>query len=55
MTLPEWAESDIRQIASSFNIEELDKDGIKSLRLQLDAAGLGEYYPDALHQISSRI
>ncbi|WIW43864.1 AAA family ATPase [Bradyrhizobium sp. 62B] len=52
VTLPEWAESDLRQIASEFKIQMLTSDEIARLRQRLDDAGLGEYYPDALRQIA---
>lgn len=54
VTLPDWAEDEIRQISSAFTMDQLNADGIKQLRARLEAAGLGEYYPDALHEIAGR-
>jgi AAA15 family ATPase/GTPase len=52
VTLPEWAEAELRSIASNFKINEISQESIELLRSQLDAAGLGEYYPEALKQIA---
>ncbi|CDX61049.1 AAA domain protein [Mesorhizobium plurifarium] len=52
VTLPEWAENDLRTIADQFQIENLNSENIVLLRQQLVAAGLGEYYPEALRQIA---
>lgn len=52
VTLPEWAEDDLRQISSEFQIENLNSENIVLLRQRLFDAGLGEYYPEALRQIA---
>lgn len=52
VTLPEWAEDDLRLIAGDFEIDSLNSQGIADLRHRLDEAGLGEYYPEALRQIT---
>jgi energy-coupling factor transporter ATP-binding protein EcfA2 len=52
VTLPEWAEDDLRRISGEFQIEALDSERISQLRQRLDEAGLGEYYPEALRQIA---
>lgn len=54
VTLPEWAEGELRSIADQFKIQEIDSHTIDQLRQKLDAAGLGEYYPDALKQIAEQ-
>ena len=54
ITLPEWAESELRQIADQYEADELTPDGIKRLRADLSNAGLAEYYPDALQAIVER-
>jgi ABC-type multidrug transport system ATPase subunit len=51
VTLPEWAEEEVKKIAAEFDINALNMDTLSDLRSQLDAAGLGEFYPDALKQI----
>lgn len=52
VTLPEWAEDDLRRIANEFQIADLNSNNIALLRTRLDQAGLGEYYPEALRQIA---
>jgi hypothetical protein len=52
VTLPEWAEDDLRRISGEFQIENLNSANIATLRHRLDGAGLGEYYPEALRQIA---
>lgn len=54
VTLPEWAEVEMRDIAANFVVNDLNTDTISKLRAQLDQAGLGEFYPDALMQIVNR-
>lgn len=54
VTLPIWAEDDLKLIADRFQIQELNPAAIDSLRSQLDEAGLGEFYPDALRRIAGR-
>ena len=54
VTLPEWAESELHSIANNFKIEEINTQTIDRLRRQLDEAGLGEYYPEALKQIAEQ-
>lgn len=48
VTLPEWAEDELQAIAKNFSIQTITTEAIESLRQQLEIAGLGEYYPDAL-------
>jgi energy-coupling factor transporter ATP-binding protein EcfA2 len=48
VTLPEWAEDELRLIAKGFSIQAINSQMINLLRQKLDTAGLGEYYPDAL-------
>lgn len=52
VTLPEWAENDLRNIAGEFQIQNLGTEQIQQLRRRLDEAGLGEYYPDALRHLA---
>jgi len=51
VTLPEWAEQDIQRIAANYTLQEITPQTINSLRGDLDAAGLGEYYPEALRHL----
>lgn len=55
VTLPEWAEEDLRRIAAQYQITDLNSERIADLRRNLDEAGLGEYYPEALRQISASL
>jgi energy-coupling factor transporter ATP-binding protein EcfA2 len=48
VTLPEWAEDELQSIVRDFSIQAINPQTIALLRQQLEAAGLGEYYPDAL-------
>jgi hypothetical protein len=52
VTIPEWAEDDLRRISGEFQIENLNSEAIGQLRERLDEAGLGEYYPEALRHIA---
>lgn len=54
VTLPEWAEGELQLIANRFKIKEITPENIELLRRQLDEAGLGEYYPEALKQIAEQ-
>ncbi len=54
VTLPEWAEAELKAIAAEFEVSDLTVEILGSLRERLDNAGLGEFYPDALKQIVSR-
>ncbi|WP_019898818.1 AAA family ATPase [Methylotenera mobilis] len=51
VTLPEWAEEELDRITQSFNNKDINKETLKELREQLNGAGLGEYYPEALKAI----
>lgn len=51
VTLPEWAEQDIQRIAANYTLQEITPQTISNLRGDLDAAGLGEYYPEALRHL----
>ena len=52
VTLPEWAEDDLRRISGEFQIETLQSEKIEQLRQRLEEAGLSEYYPEALRHIA---
>jgi hypothetical protein len=54
VTLPEWAEKDLAAITAKFSLGSLTAEGISQLRVELNAAGLAEYYPDALKEIARR-
>jgi AAA15 family ATPase/GTPase len=52
VTLPEWAEDELQSITKDFSIQTINPQVINALRGRLEAAGLGEYYPDALKLIA---
>lgn len=54
ITLPLWAEDELREISANFSMNTLDGDRINELRYRLERAGLGEYYPEALGQIAAQ-
>ena len=51
VTLPEWAELDLSKIASEVSGLGINEASLNLLRNKLNAAGLGEYFPQALHEI----
>ncbi|ORL62368.1 AAA family ATPase [Pseudomonas putida] len=48
VSLPLWAEEDLRRIASELTAESITPEGLTKLRSDLETAGLSEYYPEAL-------
>ena len=53
VTLPEWAESDLKNITTEFCNKPITEDNLHALRNALSSAGLSEYLPDALKAIAS--
>ncbi|MGX5699600.1 AAA family ATPase [Acinetobacter kookii] len=51
VTLPQWAEDDLQRICSSFNAVDITPDGLARLHTELEQAGLGEFYPEALNKV----
>ncbi len=54
VTLPEWAAADLANITQRFQVETLDAQTLAALRLQLENAGLSEFYPEALRAIANQ-
>ncbi len=54
VSLPLWAEEDLRRIASQLTANSITADGLTKLRSDLETAGLSEYYPDALKIVVDR-
>ncbi|PVZ43913.1 AAA family ATPase [Pseudomonas sp. CC120222-01a] len=54
ISLPQWAENDLRTITSSFTAQSITAEGIARLRNDLEQAGLSEYYPEALKMAADR-
>lgn len=48
VSLPLWAEEDLRRIASELTADSITPEGLTKLRNDLETAGLSEYYPEAL-------
>ena len=53
VTLPEWAETDLRIIVEEFSGKPITETTLNSLREALRKSGLSEYLPDALKIIAS--
>lgn len=54
VTLPEWAESDLSKIIEEFSEKPITTENLNALRTQLNSAGLGEYFPEALKTIANK-
>lgn len=52
VTLPEWAESDLKNITTEFCNKPITEHNLHALRNALNSAGLSEYLPDALKAIA---
>lgn len=53
VTLPEWAEKDLKNITTEFCNKPITELNVQALRAALNSAGLSEYFPDALKEIAS--
>lgn len=53
VTLPEWAESDLKKITAEFCDKPVTEQNLSALREALSCAGLSEYLPDALKIIAT--
>lgn len=53
--MPLWAEDELEIIIKEFDINTLDKAGIKTLRYKLSESGLSEFYPEALRKMEEEI
>lgn len=51
VTLPEWAADDLSKIASEIAEMGISEESLNLLREKLSAAGLGEYFSQALHTV----
>lgn len=52
VTLPEWAEGELKKITAEFCRKPISEQSLRELREALDNAGLNEYLPDALKSIA---
>lgn len=52
VTLPEWAESDLKNITANFCDKPITEQSLRALREELSSAGLSEYLPDALRIVA---
>lgn len=53
VTLPEWAEIDLKKITDEFCGKPITNENLDQLRSQLKNAGLSEYFPDALKIVAA--
>ena len=51
VTMPDWSASELEKISSKFAERRLDAESLKELRLQLAAAGLEEFFPQAIEWV----
>lgn len=51
VTLPKWADDELQKICSTFTVQDITTEGLSRLRTELNNAGLGEFYPEALSNI----
>ncbi len=49
--IPEWAADDLSKIASEIAEMGISEESLNLLREKLSAAGLGEYFSQALHTV----
>lgn len=51
-TMPEWVEDHLQALVQDFRTRPLTNDNLNQLRGQLDQLGYGEFFPEALAQIT---
>ena len=51
VTFPDWANERVDKIVSSMSGSKVDRDAVAALRRELEAAGLSEYFPQALERL----
>jgi Predicted ATP-binding protein involved in virulence len=54
VTMPVWAEAELKSITSDYNLNQLTPESLDQLKIRLKQAGLGDFYPDALQQMAAR-
>ncbi|RQU52427.1 AAA family ATPase [Burkholderia cenocepacia] len=47
-TIPEWVETKVKEVVSTFKERTLDNHALADLRVQMNAIGCGEFYPQAI-------
>jgi len=52
VTIPKWAESELNEISARFEASKLSQESLNQLRLELDEAGLSQFFPEAVGRIS---
>lgn len=55
VTMPIWAEEELRTILSEFSKDDLSKDSFRHLRERLEDAGLGRFLPDAIESLAEEV
>ena len=51
VTMPEWSARELEQISAEFSAKALTSESLAELRGRLEAAGLAEFYPQAVEHI----
>ena len=54
ITLPEWAEVELTNLASKYSIDELTRESIAQMKVDLTALGLEDYYPDLIKMVAGK-
>ncbi|RHZ91021.1 AAA family ATPase [Cereibacter sphaeroides] len=52
VTIPRWAENELKQIADKFELADLSEASVSELRAELKSAGLAEFLPEAIGRIA---
>tara|TARA_R100000935_G_scaffold56635_2_gene88790 strand:- start:760 stop:2097 length:1338 start_codon:yes stop_codon:yes gene_type:complete len=52
VTIPIWAERELQEITNRFANSELTENSISRLRVELEAAGLSEFFPEAIGMVA---
>ncbi|MEP6306177.1 MAG: AAA family ATPase, partial [Lentilitoribacter sp.] len=51
VTIPMWAENELNEISAKFEVSELSQESIDRLRIDLEQAGLSQFFPEAVGRI----
>jgi hypothetical protein len=51
ITIPIWAENELKNITMEFSIDKLDAAAVEKLKARLAKAGLADFYSDAMQQV----
>lgn len=54
VTVPQWVEDELSRLIEKYERQRLDKDTIARLRAEVEAAGLSDFFSDAVSRIAAR-